>query len=52
LTNNVIEKLIDNIGKVTEEICEKCCKWREQMGDTDELLEEHCEECPMMKLIY
>lgn len=45
------EKLIEQIS---EEICEHYCKYPEMYGDTDEefenMLEEHCNHCPLDRL--
>ena len=50
--NNVVETLAKELADISEEVCEYACKHREKYGDTDELIAKHCEECPMMKIIY
>ena len=52
MTNNVVEHLLEELEEVTREICEKCCKYMEKYGDTDELVNKHCESCPMMRITY
>ena len=50
--DNLVESIINKLEGISEEVCEYACKHREKYGDTDELIDKHCEECPMMKIIY
>lgn len=40
-----IQSLID---EVMSEICEKYCKWPEQSENMEELMKEHCKNCPIV----
>ena len=39
------------LTEVCAEICDKYCKFPELCDDEDELIEGHCEDCPLCELI-
>lgn len=50
--DNVVDSLIKQLNEVAEEVCDKVCKYREEYGDTDQLTDEKCGDCPLCKLVY
>ena len=45
-----LQRLEDEVKSVKIEICKDICKWPEQADNEDELLTEHCEDCPLGRL--
>lgn len=45
-----LQRLEDEVESVKIEICKDICKWSERIEDYDELLTEHCEDCPLGRL--
>lgn len=47
LKEMTVPQLLD---KITSEMCDKYCKFPDQAKDVDELLKNHCDKCPLLKL--
>ena len=47
---SALQKLEDEVESVKVDICKDICKWPEQADNEDELLTEHCEDCPLGRL--
>lgn len=46
------ETIAYQIERIADEICDKICKWPEKYEeDEDRMYDEHCENCPLTKLL-
>lgn len=50
-TESASERMLYEIEKVKNTICDELCRWRTEITDEDYLLTEHCEkDCPLERL--
>ena len=45
-----LQKLEDEVESVKIDICKDICKWPDRVSDVEELMIQHCENCPLGRL--